>query len=192
MRGSFQPVVRLDFFRSPRAAFVAPLVGFLLTVGCARERPPEVPTLEPQEAAGERSSQESSTGSAMERPERSEHELAYRYDHALALASQRGFATYYGNAFAGRLTASGEPYDPRAFTAAHRSLPFGTIVRVERLDGNGRVYVRITDRGPFGRRSGIVDLSRAAAENLGMVGKGVLEVRLEVVHYGPKRKRRRR
>ena len=105
---------------------------------------------------------------------------------------QQGQATYYGNSLAGHKTASGERYDPRAFTAAHRTLALGTVARVRRTDTGAVVYVRITDRGPFGSARRIIDLSRAAAERLGMIRIGVAEIRLEVVEYGRKPPRRRR
>jgi rare lipoprotein A len=92
---------------------------------------------------------------------------------------QEGRASYYSPAFAGRRTASGERYDPRAMTAAHQSLPFGTWVRVTRKGGPS-VDVRINDRcGCGGGR--IVDLSEAAARRLGMLRAGVVAVRLEVI-----------
>jgi len=111
--------------------------------------------------------------------------LAERYQSAPALAVFDGKASYYGDQFAGRKTASGEVYDPRALTAAHKELPFGTVVRVLRSDPPGVVYVRITDRGPF-RRGRVLDLSRAAAEQLQMIRAGVIPVRAEVVEFGPK------
>jgi rare lipoprotein A len=90
-------------------------------------------------------------------------------------------ATYYANRFAGRKTASGERYDPRALTAAHRTLPLGTVVRVTRVDGEGdAVTVRINDRGPYSSGR-IIDLSMAAARRLGMLQEGVVRVRLEVI-----------
>lgn len=95
-----------------------------------------------------------------------------------------GKAAYYSDALAGRKTASGEPYDPRALTAAHRSLPFGTLVRVVRAEGDRAVVVRINDRGPFGDAARILDLSRAAAERLDMIRAGVVGVRAEVLRYG--------
>lgn len=113
--------------------------------------------------------------------------LAERYATAPALAVFNGKASYYGDQFAGRKTASGELYDPRALTAAHKELPFGTVVRVLRSDPPGVVYVRITDRGPF-RRGRVLDLSRAAAEQLQMIRAGVIPVRAEVVEFGPKPK----
>jgi rare lipoprotein A len=96
---------------------------------------------------------------------------------------QTGLASYYGAKFDGRRTASGERYDPRKLTAAHRSLPLGTIIRVTRTSGGANgpsVEVRVNDRCgcTHGR---IVDLSRAAAQRLRMLNDGVATVRLEVV-----------
>jgi rare lipoprotein A len=94
---------------------------------------------------------------------------------------QVGLATWYGGAFAGRRTASGEPFNPLAMTAAHRTLPFGTWVEVTRADTGESVRVRITDRGPFGHEDRIIDLSRGAAERIGLVRTGVARVELRVV-----------
>ena len=94
---------------------------------------------------------------------------------------ERGHASFYADSLAGHSTASGEPYDPRALTAAHRTLPFGTIVEVARADGR-RVRVRVNDRGPFGPKGRIIDLSRSAAEAIGMVRDGVVLVTLRIVH----------
>jgi rare lipoprotein A len=124
--------------------------------------------------------------------EAGEDRLAERFARVRPLAVQHGSASYYADKFAGRSTASGAPYEPRGFTAAHRSLPFGTVLRVTRVDGGQVVYVRVTDRGPFGPRGRILDLSRAAAEQLGMVRAGVVKVKAEVVEYGARKKRRRR
>ena len=93
---------------------------------------------------------------------------------------ERGAASYYADSLAGHPTASGEPYDPAAFTAAHRTLPFGTWVEVVRKDGR-RVRVRINDRGPF-KAGRVIDVSRAAAEALGMVKAGVVDVELRREH----------
>ena len=97
---------------------------------------------------------------------------------------QRGGASWYGPGFHGRRTASGERYDMHAFTAAHRTLPFGTWVRVHSLVNGREVDVRITDRGPF-IRSRVIDVSRAAAEALGMLGLGFKEVVLLVPQSTP-------
>lgn len=89
-----------------------------------------------------------------------------------------GKASYYGKRFHGKMTASGEPFSLSHFTAAHRSLPFGTSIRVINLDNGKNVVVRINDRGPFlhGR---IIDVSPAAAREIGLFGKGTANVRLE-------------
>ncbi len=93
---------------------------------------------------------------------------------------QEGLASWYGKKFHGRTTASGERYDMHALTAAHRTLPFGTRVRVTNLANGRRVVVRINDRGPF-IRGRIIDLSYAAARQVGMVQAGVARVRVEVL-----------
>ena len=93
---------------------------------------------------------------------------------------EEGIASYYGDRFHGRTTASGEAYDKQGLTAAHRTLPFGTGVKVTNLDNNRSVHVVITDRGPYvGGR--IIDLSEAAARELGITeDDGVAPVRLEI------------
>ncbi len=94
---------------------------------------------------------------------------------------QVGKATWYGGAFAGKKTANGERFDPNLFTAAHRTLPFGTWVEVRRIDTGSTVRVRINDRGPWGHPDRIIDLSRKAAEELGIVREGVARVEVRVV-----------
>jgi rare lipoprotein A len=92
---------------------------------------------------------------------------------------QVGMASWYGDRFKRRPTASGEPFDPKALTAAHRSLPLATVARVTNLNNGRRILVRINDRGPYaGGR--VLDLSRAAAQQLGMKADGVARVRIEV------------
>jgi rare lipoprotein A len=80
--------------------------------------------------------------------------------------------------------ANGQPFDPNALTAAHRTLKLGTWVEVTRVDTGAKVRVRITDRGPFGHEERIIDLSRAAADKIGMLKAGVVKVKLVVVE-GP-------
>ena len=92
-----------------------------------------------------------------------------------------GLASYYGKKFHGRKTASGERYNMQAFTAAHRRLPFGSMVRVTRLKDGRSVTVRINDRGPF-VKGRIIDLSYAAARQLGMLAEGVANVGIQVVN----------
>lgn len=104
----------------------------------------------------------------------------HRPAHSGPSSLERGVASWYGPGFDGRMTASGERYDMHALTAAHRTLPFGTIVEVTREDGRS-VRVRINDRGPFGKSSRIIDLSRAAAAQLGMLRDGVVRVTVRVI-----------
>jgi rare lipoprotein A len=91
-----------------------------------------------------------------------------------------GIASWYGHPYHGRASASGEIYDMEQMTAAHRTLPFGAQIRVHNLTNEKTVEVRINDRGPFidGR---IIDLSRAAARSIDMLGPGVARVRLEMI-----------
>ena len=93
-----------------------------------------------------------------------------------------GKAIWYGGAWHGKRTASGERFDKEAMTAAHRSLPFGTRVRVTNLENHHQVVVRINDRGPFGSdRRRVIDLSEAAARQLDFAGHGEIKVTLEVL-----------
>ncbi len=92
---------------------------------------------------------------------------------------QFGTASWYGYAFQHRRTASGERFDMNALTAAHRSLPLNTIIRVTNLENGQSIKVRVNDRGPF-QRDRILDLSAAAARGLGMRNEGVVPVRIEV------------
>ena len=91
---------------------------------------------------------------------------------------ETGLASWYGPKFHGKLTASGEVFNQEKFTAAHPTLPWGTRVKVTNLDNGKSVDVRINDRGPF-KRGRIIDVSRAAARALGMVGRGITTVRIE-------------
>lgn len=93
---------------------------------------------------------------------------------------QEGYASYYGGEHQGRRTASGQIFDKRQLTAAHRTLPFGTRVRVVNLDNGRRVIVTVTDRGPF-KRERVIDVSRRAARELGFLRAGTAHVRLEVL-----------
>lgn len=96
---------------------------------------------------------------------------------------REGIASWYGGKFHGRLTANGERFDANKLTAAHKTLPFGTVVKVTNTDNGRTVTVRINDRGPFVENR-IIDLSRGAAEQLEMTGTGVAQVRLEIIHPG--------
>jgi rare lipoprotein A len=94
--------------------------------------------------------------------------------------TETGLASWYGHPYHGRAAANGEIYDMEKLTAAHRTLPFDTWLRVVNLDNTKTVEVRITDRGPFveGR---IIDLSHAAARAIDMIGPGIARVRIEVI-----------
>ena len=97
-----------------------------------------------------------------------------------ATSGMTGQASWYGEAHHGKKTASGEPYDRTQLTAAHRTLPLGTRVRVTNVENGRSVVVRINDRGPF-KGGRIIDLSQAAARAIGAIGDGVVSVRLEVL-----------
>ena len=101
-----------------------------------------------------------------------------------ALSTQEGYATYVAHAFHGRTSASGEPFDERALVAAHRTLPFGSVVRVTNVKNGRSVTVRIVDRGPYGqnyREGTIIDVSLAAARRLRMIDDGQVPARVEVL-----------
>lgn len=104
-------------------------------------------------------------------------DLAYSRDDV----REYGIASWYGAKYRGRRTASGERFDPSDLTAAHPTLPMGTLVEVSRPDRGRSVVVRINDRGPGGGR--ILDVSEAAARKLGLVGEGTGAVSLQVVGF---------
>ncbi len=97
---------------------------------------------------------------------------------------EQGIASWYGPGFHGKQTSSGEIYDMYGISAAHKTLPFGTIVKVVDLETTKSVVVTINDRGPFieGR---IIDLSKGAAEKLGIVNKGIAKVGLRILEWPP-------
>ncbi len=105
--------------------------------------------------------------------------LSVFYSFAL-VQDEIGKASYYADSLHGRKTASGEPYDKNAFTCAHKTLAFGTKIRVTRLDNQKSVVVRVNDRGPF-VEGYITDISRAAAESIGLIRDGVTRVKIEIV-----------
>jgi rare lipoprotein A len=109
-----------------------------------------------------------------------QHPTYGNYDDAEIVTVMYGKASYYADKFEGRATSSGETFRNSGLTAAHKSLPFGTLVRVTNLENNKQVVVKINDRGPFvaGR---VIDLSKKAAEEIDMIRQGVVEVKLEVL-----------
>ena len=94
--------------------------------------------------------------------------------------SEIGIGSWYGKKFAGRPTSSQEPYDPYAMTAAHKTLPIPSYVRVTNLENNKQIIVRVNDRGPF-HEGRIIDLSYAAAHKIGYANKGTARVKVEVI-----------
>ncbi len=96
---------------------------------------------------------------------------------------ESGVASYYGPEFAFRRTASGEMFDPKEMTAAHRTLPFGTKIRVTNLANGKRVVLRVNDRGPY-RKGRVIDVSHAAARKLGFSHHGTARVRIDVLSRG--------
>ena len=99
---------------------------------------------------------------------------------AAAAYDRVGEASWYGSRYQGKSTASGEAFDMNALTAAHRRLPFGTMVQVTNLSNKRSLVVRINDRGPY-KRGRIIDLSRRGADLLGFEHKGVAKVRVKVL-----------
>ena len=95
-----------------------------------------------------------------------------------------GIASYYADDFHGRKTANGETFDMHDLTAAHRTLPFNTKLRVRNLDNNLVVMVRINDRGPF-KDNRVIDLSLEAAKRIGLIANGTAPVELEIIELGP-------
>src|ERR1700730_5919792 len=149
-------------------------VAVLAFAGCARRthtaRPPaQAPTEQPAPVP---------SPSASAPPTSAERRPAASGEYV-----EEGVASWYGIPFDGRRTSSGEIYNMRAFTAAHRTLPLGAVVRVTSLSNGKQIEVRINDRGPFVANR-IIDLSRAAAEAIEMVGTGTTRVRLGVI-FGP-------
>ena len=107
--------------------------------------------------------------------------VSYSPVGAKAKFASSGVASYYGPGFHGRRTANGERFDMHAMTAAHRTLPFGTLVKVTNLSNGKSTVVRVTDRGPYvGNR--VIDLSVAAAKQIGSTHSGVAQVSLEIVN----------
>lgn len=100
--------------------------------------------------------------------------------------TQIGYGSWYGKKFQGRSTASGEKYNMYAYTAAHKTLPFNTVVKVINLSNKRSVTVRINDRGPYAKGR-IIDLSYLAAKKLGYVSKGVAKLKVQVLYKQKKK-----
>ncbi len=160
-----------------RARFLMIAAGGMLLESCGRKRTqvaqiPPTPTPQPDTQAP------SPPAQTAQQPARTRH----RPPPALPsdVAPETGVASWYGHPYHGRQSASGEIYDMEQMTAAHRTLPFNTLVQVENLDNGMITQVRINDRGPFVDNR-VIDLSHAAANAINMVGPGTARVRLTIV-----------
>ena len=105
-------------------------------------------------------------------------------EHIKSIDLGYGEASWYGPGFHGKKTANGEKYDMRDFTAAHPWLQFGSIVKITNLSNNLSVKVRINDRGPY-HKNRVIDLSKSAAEKIGLIESGFAQVHIELVGYQP-------
>lgn len=159
-------------------ALLVVVAGLVLLSGCHKKRTVALPAPPPApESAPET---QPSTAPATPSPPAPSNPTT----PAVPEIEEIGVASWYGYPFHGRAAANGEIYDMEQMTAAHRTLAFGTVVRVHDLDNEKMVDVRITDRGPFvdGR---IIDLSHAAARAIEMIGPGTARVRLEILSQPP-------
>jgi rare lipoprotein A len=171
------------FFKPGRAALVAVLLLGALAVVCSEARGGNDSVAHARRFAVAQSSSTASadTGwAATTRPGTSRVSTGHPAIAEKRSFAQVGLASWYGGRSHGRRTASGQPFDSTALTAAHRTLPFGTVVRVTNLKTGKVVKVRVNDRGPFTSRRRIVDLSAAAGKSLDIRKHGVVPVRLEV------------
>ncbi len=162
---------------SSRVTFVALPLALLITVlfsGCRKKHPVTVKATAPAATRLPAPPKAHRNEPALKtKPPEQAGDLRYG-------PTELGLASWYGHPFHGRAAANGEIYDMEKLTAAHKTLPFGTWVRVTNLANNKTVDVRITDRGPFiaGR---IIDLSHAAAQEIELIGPGVARVRLDIM-----------
>jgi rare lipoprotein A len=173
-------------------AFCVLCVGFLSGCGSrhtAASRPePAQPEAETSNNAGQPSESDRGSGPTTRAPTTKGAATSGKRDipapnPAMAAYTEQGNASWYGIPFDGRRASNGEIYDMHKLTAAHRTLPFDTVVRVTNLTNGKSTVVRITDRGPFVDNR-IIDLSMAAAREIDSVGPGVVPVRLEILSAG--------
>ncbi len=153
---------------------------FVLPAGCAKKAPPppREPGIAPPAAAA--------PALRSQRPYKINGVWYYPLPSAEGYVEE-GLASWYGSDFHGKPTACGEPYDMHAMTAAHKTLPLGTYVKVTHVEDGNAVIVRVNDRGPFvaGR---IIDLSQQASQALGIKGKGLAQVRVEAVEVASEKR----
>jgi rare lipoprotein A len=162
-----------------RVALISFSAALLVSTGCTKKRPVAIRTSPPHPSSSTTANSSTSTATAP-------HKRTIHTTEPLAppFTTEIGIASWYGYPFHGRAAANGEIYDMEKLTAAHRTLPFGTWVRVTNLTNNKTVDVRIIDRGPFipGR---ILDLSHAAAQSIELIGPGIVQVRIDVISAPP-------
>lgn len=162
------------------------LCSAVLIGGCAGRRPTagaQPPPLTPTPTPPETEPGHSNAAGAEPAPPLKPGAASIKPPGAGIAYVEEGKASWYGAPFHGRRASNGEIYDMNKFTAAHRTLPFNSMVRVTNLDNGKSTVVRITDRGPFVDNR-IIDLSKAAAQALDAIGPGVIPVKLEVLSGG--------
>jgi rare lipoprotein A len=155
----------------------------IAATGCAGRKPvvgsrPTAPVSTPE--ATEEEAKRSTSTEAQPRPNVAPPKRSRPADNAAPIYTEEGNASWYGAPFHGRKASNGEVYDMNKLTAAHRTLPFDSMVRVTNLSNGKTTTVRITDRGPFVDNR-IIDLSRAAAQEIESIGPGIVPVRIEVL-----------
>jgi rare lipoprotein A len=153
------------------------------TTGCAGRKPvvsgrPTAPVSTPD--ATEEEAKRSTSTEVRPQPNATPLKRSKPADNAAPIYTEDGNASWYGAPFHGRKASNGETYDMNKLTAAHRTLPFNSMVRVTNLNNGKSTTVRITDRGPFVDNR-IIDLSRAAAQEIESIGPGIVPVRIEVL-----------
>jgi rare lipoprotein A len=170
---------------SSRRRLVLACTFSLFAMGCAvggaKSRGPAHSAAVSTSRAHRESSRQTGTAANPLDPNVEFAQLKDRFENHSVLDRHGGLASYYADSLSGNRMANGQPYDPRQPVMAHRTLPFGAVVRVVRVSNGDSVIVRVADRGPFGSRRRIADLSREAARRLGMIRDGVVEVRIEVL-----------
>ena len=177
------------FFMGPKRStdrLILPLACMacaLVAAGCAGRKPvvgsrPSAPVSTPETT--EEEAKRSTSTEAQPRATKTAPKRSRPADNAAPIYTEEGNASWYGEPFHGRKASNGEIYDMNKLTAAHRTLPFDSIVRVTNLNNGKTTTVRITDRGPFVDNR-IIDLSRAAAQEIESIGPGIVPVRIEVL-----------
>ena len=165
-------------------ASVACALAFLISAGgCSGRRPivgsaPTAPISTPPSM--EEEAKRSTSTEAQPKPSGAPPKRSRPADNGAPIYTEEGNASWYGEPFHGRKASNGEVYDMNKLTAAHRTLPFDSMVRVTNLSNGKTTTVRITDRGPFVDNR-IIDLSRAAAQEIESIGPGIVPVRIEVL-----------